>query len=113
MAREVEDIAQFAPNLAADVVAHAETEGQEAFLAEAFTDLVLDDLEQEGFWPDYQLAYWSQKGIELSAWGLDETNRTLYLCVTDFAYSDEVRTMSRSDQSAAIQPCHQLLRAGT
>jgi hypothetical protein len=100
MAREVEDIAQFAPHLAADVVAHAETEGQEAFLAEAFTDLVLDDLEQEGFWPDYQLAYWSQRGVELSAWGLDETNKTLYLCVTDFAYSDEVRTMSRSDQAA-------------
>lgn len=90
----------YASQLLADVVDHAETEGQEAFLAEAFTDLVLDDFEQEGLWPDYQLCHFRQRGLELAAWGLDEVSRVLYVAVTDFVNTNEPIRLPLTEERA-------------
>lgn len=83
---------RYASQLLAEVLDHAHMEGQEAFLAEAFTDLVLDGLEEESLWPDYQLSFLKRRGLELSAWGLDDVNEALYLSITDFDRSDEARS---------------------
>ena len=97
------DTERYAADLLADVNEHAQIEGQEAFLAEAFSDLVLSDLEDDGLWPDYQLAYLARKGIQVNAWGLDELSRTLYLAVTDFVYESEARTISNTDRHAVLK----------
>lgn len=94
------DAQAYASSILAEVEAHAEVEGREAFLEEAFTDLVLDDLEEQGFWPDYQLAYLSQRGAGLSAWGYDPASRTLYLCITDFVHSTQATTMPKAELAA-------------
>lgn len=92
-----EDTERFRKSLLADVLDHAETEGQEAFLPEAFTDLVLDELEQRGEWPDYQLVHHRAKGARVDAWGLDEGRRILYLAATDFSRTSEAPTIGVSE----------------
>lgn len=92
-----EETVQFRTELLADVLEHAETEGQEAFLAEAFTDLVLDDLEQSGEWPDYQVAHYSEKGARVDAWGVDELRRILFLAVADFGRGEDSLTLGAAD----------------
>lgn len=92
-----EETIQFRTELLADVLEHAETEGQEAFLAEAFADLVLDDLEQSGEWPDYQVAHYSEKGARVDAWGVDELRRILFLAVADFGRGEDSLTIGAAD----------------
>jgi len=97
------DTLAYASELLIEVLDHAETEGQEAFLTEAFADLILDGLEEDGFWPDYQLAFLKQRGLEVSAWGLDELNEVLYVAVADFERTDQVHTLSRTERSAILK----------
>lgn len=92
-----EETRRFRADLLADVLEHAETEGQEAFLQEAFTDLVLDDLEQSGEWPDYQLAHFTTTGARVDAWGIDELRRILFLAVSDFGRTESAPTIGSVD----------------
>lgn len=97
------DTRAYASNLLIEVLDHAETDGQEAFLTEAFTDLVLDGLEEDGFWPDYQLAFLKRRGLEVNAWGFDELNEVLYLAVTDFKRTDQVLPLSRTARGSILK----------
>jgi len=103
----------YAQALLAEVEQHAAVEGEEAFLEEAFTDLILDSLEEEGYWPDYQLAHLSQHGIGLSAWGLDPLARVLYLCITDFVYANAGERLSKADRSAAVKRLQNFFKKAT
>jgi hypothetical protein len=94
---------QYVSQLLAEVTEHAEREGEEAFLVNAFTDLVLGGLEEEGFWPDFQLSFYQARGVALNAWGIDHATRTLYLCATDFHNSSDLATISKSDSERAFK----------
>ena len=91
-----EETNSYASLLRAEVTAHAEMPGSEDFLPQAFTDLVLDNLEEHGFWPDYQLAYHHKTGAHVNGWGYDPAARKLYLCVTDFVEANDARTLPKS-----------------
>jgi hypothetical protein len=83
--------------LLADVLDHAESEGQEAFLADGFADLLLDDLETDGHWPDYQVGSLSRAGAVVNAWGLDEDRRILFLAIADFERTPASPTIPGSE----------------
>lgn len=97
-----EETKRFRKELLADVLEHAETEGQEAFLQEAFTDLVLDDLEESGEWPDYQLAHYSAMGARVDAWAVDDLRRILFLAATDFSPNEESETIGASELTRMV-----------
>jgi hypothetical protein len=80
-----EVIGRHQDRILAETLDHAEIEGQEAFLSDAFCDLVLDDLEQDGRWPDYQLASLRARGAAVDAWGIDDERKVLHLALTDFS----------------------------
>ena len=71
-------------------------------MAEAFADLLLDELEEDGYWPDYQLSYLSQRGVEIAA-GIDEGTETLYLAVTDFEHTSSALTMSATERTKILK----------
>ena len=51
----------------------------------SFGNYVLDAITEEGQWPQHQLAYYQQdQRGELSAWGIDEITKVLYLAVVDW-----------------------------
>ena len=83
--------------LLADVLDHAESEGQEAFLADGFTDLLLDDLESDGYWPDYQVGHLARTGAVVNAWGLDQNRRILFLAIADFEQTPNSATIPASE----------------
>ena len=89
--REYQDI------LLAEVLERAEAEGEESFVSAAFTDLVLDDLEEEGRWPDYQQCLVDQRGLRVDAWGIDQAQRALYLAITDFDRSSSTVTLPKGE----------------
>ncbi len=91
-----EETNSYAALLRAEVAAHAKTAGSEGFLEQAFTDLVLDDLEKHGFWPDNQLAYHHKPGARVNGWGSDQAARKLYLCITDFVEANDALTLPKS-----------------
>lgn len=94
---------QFRSQLLVEVLDHAETEGQEAFLEDAFTDLILDDLEREGRWPDYQISHYAARGAAVNAWAIDHTLRRLYLAITDFDRTESVGTITRTEIQALLK----------
>lgn len=96
-------IAGFRNQLVVEVLDHAEIEGQEAFVEDAFTDLILDDLESEGRWPDYQVSHYSARGAGVNAWAIDPTLRRLYLAITDFDRSTDSLTITRTEISALLK----------
>ena len=94
---------KFRSQLLVEVLDHAETEGQEAFLVDAFTDLILDDLEQEGRWPDYQISHYATRGAAVNAWAIDHTLRRLYLAITDFERTETVGTITRTEINTLLK----------
>lgn len=104
MSKRIDETAvRYSDLLLAEVLDHAEVEGQEAFVTDAFTDLILDDLEQDGRWPDYQLARVDQRGARVDAWGLDEDRRVLHLAVADFDRTSTALTLSSSESTRHLK----------
>ena len=93
----------FSEQLLVEVLDHAEIEGQEAFVEDAFTDLILDDLEGEGRWPDYQVSHYSARGATVNAWAIDPTLRRLYLAISDFDRSSDARTITRTEINTLVK----------
>jgi len=93
----------FLQQLLVEVLDHAEIEGQEAFVEDAFTDLILDDLESEGRWPDYQVSHYSARGAAVSAWAIDPTLRRLFLAISDFDRSGATETITRTEIDALFR----------
>lgn len=95
--------ASFQDQLLVEVLDHAEIEGQEAFVEDAFTDLILDDLENEGRWPDYQVSHYSARGAAVNAWAIDPTLRRLYLAVSDFDRSGDAHTITKTEINTLVK----------
>ncbi len=93
----------FRAKLLAEVLSHAEIEGQEAFLGDAFTDLILDDLESEGRWPDYQVSHYQTRGAAVSAWAIDPALKRLYLAISDFERADITTSINRTEISTLLK----------
>ena len=55
---------------------------------DAFTDQILQSLTEEGHWPQHTIAHFKHPRKaslgEISAFGVDEDSKTLYLSVTEF-----------------------------
>ncbi|MBN4083974.1 AIPR family protein [bacterium AH-315-A03] len=84
-------------DLQEDVMSRAFEEGQETLQDQAFADYVLEAITDEGEWPQHELARYRQnRRGELAAWGIDEDNRILYLCVTDWLSIGVVQTLPQS-----------------
>ena len=98
--RTTEDQLVYGQQFYRDVLDAAEVEGGDSFLEEALTGLVLDTLEEEGLWPDYVIAHYERRGLGLSAWGIESTQRKLYLAITDFSNDDEVKRLGLGDRDA-------------
>ena len=91
---------EYARQIYHEVLDSAEAQDDESYLEESFTGLVLDTLEEDGYWPDYEPAHYLQRGLGLSAWGLDPTRRVLYLSITEFANSDEAASLAFKGREA-------------
>jgi len=90
----------FAQDLFAEVQLSVDSSEDSAYLEEAFTLLVMDWAEEEGYWPDYEWAYHEGRGTKLNVWALDRGRGVLHLAVTDFEASNEARTCSRTQIDA-------------
>ena len=98
------EIDSYAQELYAEVHDHASEDDGAMYLHEAFSDLVLDSLEEEGIWPGSQLAYLDKRGLGLSAWAIEgEGNQTLFLSISEFNNSDVVGTLSKTDVNAIFR----------
>lgn len=71
----------FAQNLQQDVIVTAEAEGDEALRSEVFTRMTLETLEEAGEIEEGIVCYHRDRGIEVSAYGVDD-DETLNLFTT-------------------------------
>lgn len=75
---------------------------------DAFTDQILQSLTEEGHWPQHTIAHFKHPRKaslgEISAFGVDEDSKTLYLSVTEFDETlNEVVAISKQKITAKIK----------
>src|SRR5437870_4313045 len=76
------DLDVFANNLKQEVLLEADLEGEEAFVPEAFTRLMLERLEEAGEIEEGQACYHRDRGLEVSGYGVDGDGEILDLFTT-------------------------------
>ena len=87
------------------------------FTSEGFTGWVLAMLEEQGHWPDFQLAYHRRPGagaraaVGLDAWGIDRTTAILYLAISDFHNGNDAQSLSRSDRDRTFKRLRSFVEA--
>ncbi len=87
------------------------------FTSEGFTGWVLDMLEEQGHWPDFQLAYHRRPGaggraaVGLDGWGIDRTTAILYLAISDFHNGNDAQRLSRSARDRTFKRLRSFIEA--
>ena len=94
---------EYAAELRHELVSRANDAEDGAMLAEAFTEYAMDAMTDTGDWPESQLCYHKQKGIEVSGWGWDPESGTINLAVTRFSGLGTVDRLSKSEAVASLR----------
>lgn len=98
-----ETLEDYAAELRHELVSRANDAEDGAMLAEAFTEYAMDAMTDTGDWPESQLCYHKQKGIEVSGWGWDPESGTINLAVTRFAGLGSVDRLPKPDAVASLR----------
>src|SRR5437868_256694 len=98
MENESDQLLAFALDLRQEIATAAEMEGNESLRAEAFTQHMLDDLADAGdIEEDGVVCYHRDRGIEVSAYGFEDDDRTLNLVSTVYTQSVPPISVTRTE----------------
>lgn len=94
---------QFAENLRQDVLALAESEGEEQMLADSFTQIAFDLLAEDGEVEDPVVCYFRSTGVEVSGYQVDEDEGRLDLFVSICTQTVPPETVTKAQIDTAFK----------
>jgi len=97
------DLETFAENLRQEVLLEADLEGDEALVPEAFTRLVLEQLEEAGEIEEGHACYHRDRGLEVSGYGVDEDADILDLFATIYRGETSPTMVGKQDVESAFR----------
>lgn len=93
----------FAGNLRQEVMLEADLEGEEALVPEAFTRLMLEQLEEAGEIEEGHACFHRDRGVEISGYGLDEDAEILDLFTTIYRGEIPPTAVGKQDIEGAFR----------
>jgi hypothetical protein len=93
----------FADNLRQEALLEADLEGEEALVPEAFTRLMLEQLEEAGEIEEGRPCYHRDRGIEVSGYGVDEDGEILDLFTTIYRGETPPAVIGKQDIESAFR----------
>jgi AIPR protein len=97
------DLSAFATDLRQQVLLEADLEGDEALLPDAFTRLILDELEEAGEIEEGRACYHRDRGIEVSGYGVDDEGEVVDLFTTIYRGEDQPTSVTNQDADIAFR----------
>jgi len=85
---------EFYQNLSQEVL--SESESRELIRPQAFFEIINEELIENGeLSPDYEYAFFKERGIEVCGFGYDEDRKILSLMVSEYFDSEEIKTLNQ------------------
>lgn len=97
------ELSDFSADLRQDVLLDADLEGEQSLVLEAFTKLVLERLEEAGEIEEGRVCYHRDRGIEVSAYGVDDDGEVLDLFTTIYRGDTPPATVGVQDIDTAFR----------
>lgn len=98
-----EDLNSFADDILQEVLLVADFEEQESLRPEAFTELMLQYLEEAGEIEEGRVCYHKERGLEVSGYGMSEERDVLDLFATIYRGAVPPMTVGRQDVETAFR----------
>lgn len=98
-----DDLLSFAADIRQEVFLRADLDGDESLRLEAFTDMLLESLEEAGEIEEGHVCYHRDRGIEVSGYGVNEDGDVVNLFATLYRGGSAPATIGKQDVETALR----------
>lgn len=100
---EADELVQFATDLQQEVLSRSETEGEEAFSENVFTQIAIEYLTSAGDLDDAELCSHRAHGLQINGWAVSGDDECLDLLVTVYTGEVPPRTVTKDEMNTAFK----------